>query len=409
MFSRFKQKIRCSRDCASLLAKRGLFSFFCLFPLQNKIIATTMRGRKYGDNPQFIFEKIHNLRPEFDLVWLVNDEYSVELPKWLRKISYYKKQVRLIYELSTAKVWINTHRFERYWRKRRGQFVIETWHGGLGVKKIEGDLDEVRNSKRDMAEIRNTCFVSDVFVSQSSHLSNIYRSAFGYKGTIWKCGYPKNDCLFIGSDSAKNKIRTLYKTKEHILLYAPTMREGDQDSSKPTKKPYSIEWDALYSACCEKFGGDWTILVKWHPVLMNKLSSDFILSKHVINVTNYSDMQELLKASDVVVSDYSSCIFDAALLDIPCFTYATDFEEYKSKRGVYYEMTELPFPYARNNDELKKNIMNFNQKDYLRKWNAFKEKTGLYETGHAADDVAKKIIQFVDSGKIKWNVEDLIM
>ena len=142
---------------------------------------------------------------------------------------------------------------------------------------------------------------------------------------------------------------------------------------------------------------------------MNKLSSDFILSKHVINVTNYSDMQELLKASDVVVSDYSSCIFDAALLDIPCFTYATDFEEYKSKRGVYYEMTELPFPYARNNDELKKNIMNFNQKDYLRKWNAFKEKTGLYETGHAADDVAKKIIQFVDSGKIKWNVEDLIM
>lgn len=80
----------------------------------------------------------------------------------------------------------------------------------------------------------------------------------------------------------------------------------------------------------------------------------------IIDATNYPDMQELILAADAFISDYSSCIFDAALRNIPCFTFATDFEKYKGDRGVYYEMDELPFSYAKNNDELISNIKNFN-------------------------------------------------
>lgn len=383
--------------------KKTLFFIFSFFPLQDKVVATTMRGRKYGDNPQFIFEHLHSINPNLDLVWLTDSSYTPKIPCWVRNVLYYGDTVKLIYELSTAKIWINTHRFESYWTKRKGQLVIETWHGGLGIKKIEMDYLNESKNEFNVNEIKNTCKLADVFISQSDHLTNIYRRAFGYKGKIWKCGYPKNDCLFLDKKDARNNIHSIYKTKEHVVLYAPTMRAGDQGSQHPTIKPYSIDWDALYGALCKKFGGEWTILVKWHPVLMNTLSSDFISSKHVIDVTKHSDMQELLRASDVMISDYSSCIFDAALLNIPCFTYATDFDDYKSERGVYYEMEELPFPYARNNQELINNILNYDYNQYIARWEEFKKKTGLYETGHAAQDIAEKIIQFIDKGSVEWN------
>lgn len=71
------------------------------------------------------------------------------------------------------------------------------------------------------------------------------------------------------------------------------------------------------------------------------------------------------------------------LREISCFTFAKDFAEYKSIQGTYFEMEELPFPYARNNDELKNNIQSYDHNDYLKKWEQFSERTGLNETGHA--------------------------
>ncbi|MCQ2199389.1 MAG: CDP-glycerol glycerophosphotransferase family protein [Paludibacteraceae bacterium] len=382
----------------------SLFYIFRIFPIQDKIVATTMRGRKYGDNPQFIFEALHREKVNLNFVWLVNKEYNVKLPSWVRPVNYYKDQIRLVYELSTSKVWINTHRYESTWRKRNGQLVIETWHGGLGLKKIEGDVEKVRNTKWEMKEINNTISLSDVFISQSDHLSNIYRRAFGYQGPIYKCGYPKNDCMFSDREcSRKNVMAFLGRTNVKVLLYAPTMREGDQGSERPNMLPYNIQWDRLYCSLVERFGGDWILLVKWHPVLANTVPADYINSNHVIDVTKYQDMQELIKAADIMISDYSSCLFDGALLGIPCFSYATDFDKYKEDRGVYYEMEELPFPYAKNNDELISNILSFNDDDYKKRWLEFKERTGLYESGHAAVDIASKIIEFVNTGETVWS------
>ena len=103
-------------------------------------------------------------------------------------------------------------------------------------------------------------------------------------------------------------------------------------------------------------------------------------------------------------ADYSSCIFDAALRRIPCFTYATDFDQYKyEERGVYYEMEELPFPYAKNNDELEQNVRTFDMEDYLKKWDAFAVRMGLKETGHAAKDIAEKMADFLNGKKVTWN------
>ena len=133
-----------------------------------------MRGRKYGDNPRYILEELKKELPTLDFVWLVAEGYNVLTPNWIRKIPY-KITLKTIYEISTARIVIDSHRFRSAIRKRKGQFFIETWHGGLGIKKIEGDIQRVLETPWEVAEIKNTTKLADVFISNSDHLSNIYR------------------------------------------------------------------------------------------------------------------------------------------------------------------------------------------------------------------------------------------
>ncbi|MEE3414464.1 MAG: CDP-glycerol glycerophosphotransferase family protein [Prevotella sp.] len=372
----------------------GLIFLLCrLLPIKDKIVATTMRGRKYGDNPKFILEELKKELPTLDFVWLVAEEYNVVTPNWIRKIPY-NITLKTIYEISTARIVIDSHRFRSAIRKRKGQIFIETWHGGLGIKKIEGDIQRVLDTPWEVAEIKNTIKLADVFISNSDHLSNIYRRAFGYQGPIWKCGYPKNDILLQDHSHIAENVRKELKIGQNqkIILYAPTYRDGFAWGDERDFSVFDVNYEQTKKAVQEHFGGEWVILVKWHPTMLPYIKRNNIHYNNVMDVTCYNNMQELLCAANIVISDYSSCIFDAALREIPCFTYAKDFEKYKGTQGTYFEMDELPFPYARSNEELINNILRYNHEEYLERWDEFKKKTGLVETGHAAKDIAEKIV-----------------
>ena len=248
--------------------------------------------------------------------------------------------------------------------------------------------------KWEIKELHNTVKMADLFITNSDHLTKIYRKAFQYKGVIWKCGYPKNDILFSDATIPAKKIREYYRLsgETRIVVYAPTFRSGGDDKER-LSKIYSIDFVRLKEALEKYWGGRWTVLVKWHPIMQD--FAEISYDNGVINASKYQDMQELILGSDAFISDYSSCIFDAALRRIPCLTFATDFNEYKAERGVYYEMVELPFPYARNNDELIHNIKSFDLESYLNRWDAFSDRCGLYESGHAAKDIALVINEFM--------------
>lgn len=362
-----------------------------------------MRGRKYGDNPRFIMEELKKEVPKLDFVWLVAEKTNIEIPTWMRTIPY-PFSLKTIYEISTARVLIDTHRFRSILRKRKDQVFIETWHGGLGIKKIEGDIQRVLDTPWEVAEIKNTSKLADVFISNSDHLSNIYRRAFGYLGPIWKCGYPKNDILLQDHSHIAENVRKELKIEQNkkLLLYAPTYRDGFAWGNEQDFSVFDINYEQTKKAVQEHFGGEWVILVKWHPTMLPYIKRNHIHYDNVMDVTDFNNMQELLCAADIVISDYSSCIFDAALREIPCFTYAKDFEQYKGTQGTYFEMEDLPFPYARNNEELIDNIHNYNHEDYLKRWNEFKIKTGLVETGHAAKDIAIKIKETLFGNHVIW-------
>lgn len=378
------------------------FYIFRLFPLKNKIVATTMRGRKYADNPKFIIEKIHDLYPEIDLVWLVGRNCDYELPSYVRPVSYHNL-ITKVFEMSTAKIWINSHRIENYHRKRKGQCFIETWHGGLAVKKIELDVPRVKQSKWEIEELKTLCKLADVCISNSDNLSNLYRQALGYNGIIFKSGYPRNDVFFADNTKAIENVKKHFELNgKKICLYAPTFRDDFERKGLFDLSLFDIDVPQIKKSLKNRFGGEWEVLIKWHPILTLYVNENHIHIPGTIDATYYQNMQELLLAVDVVISDYSSCMFDVALRKIPCFIYAKDFDKYKEERGVYFEMDELPFPYARNNDELISNILTYNHDDYIEKWKQFTIRTGLHETGHATEDIANKIIDILNGKIVVW-------
>ena len=383
----------------------ALFYLLRTFPIKkNKVLVSVFKGSRYDDNQKYIMEELHKLIPDLDIVWVKNPKFEYELPEWTRPVKW--QSWRCVYEYVTAKIWNSNVIVPDYFVKRKGQLYVETWHGGLGVKKVAGDIiGDYAADRKNIRMFKNHSDMADVFVSNSDHLSAIYRRAFKFHGPIWKCGYPKNDMLVQNNPEDGVKARNdLGIPQDHkVLLYAPTWRLRFGQEQHIDMTVYDLDMDRLKKTLTETFGGEWTMLIRFHPLLRLYATGYQETHPEVMDVTDYQDMQRLLMATDVMISDYSSCIFDVALRRIPCFTYATDFSHYKyEERGVYYEMEELPFPYAKNNDEMEQNVKAFDMEEYLKKWDAFAVRMGLNETGHAAKDIAQKMADFLNGKTVEW-------
>ena len=382
-----------------------IYWLFNFLPVQrNKVIATTMRGRKFSDNPRFIIEKLHELNPDLDIVWFVDDRYQYSVPSWVRVVPYYRfGMLRRIYEMATAKVWINSHMWEVFVQKKKNQLFIQTFHGSVVLKKIYLDIPGYKRHGFPYEELVITSKMTDVFISNSDFNDSLIRRAFGYNGKIFKCGFPRNDELIRPKSDSRKIVRDkLGLDGKKIFLYAPTFRSEFEKTHHIDYGVYDIDFEGVHQALTDTFGGDWVILVKFHPIMQNYIDEKkYFKQSFVKNVTSYVNMQELLAAADFVLTDYSSSIFDSAIAGIPGFTLGLDYEEYMSDRDVYFKLEELPFPFARTNEELVKNIRNFKVDEYSKKWDSFKKEIGLYEKGHSSEKIVEMICQYLDEGTIK--------
>ena len=377
-----------ARELLARLYRRtaaGIFYLFRIFPIQeNKVVVNSCAGRKYGDNAQYILEELHRRRPDLDLVWLKDPKYDYQVPSFLRTVPV-RHSLRREFEMATAKVWIGTHFFTWFDRKRPRQFVIQTWHGGMGIKKTGLD-HEVDSEYRGTVE--NNGRLMDLAISNCRHLEGVYRNGMGYRGEILRCGYPRNDLFFSDVSEKRRKVLDTLGLSDgdRLLLYAPTYRGHGRD------KDYGVDFDRLRQAFAKRFGGNWTVLMRYHPSLLAKGVSRASFGEGVYNVTRYPDMQELICAADAFLSDYSTSLFDAALRRIPCFTFAVDLEEYQRFPGIYYEMDSLPFAFSQTMEELEMAVAAYDQEVSDQDWHAFCADQGLVETGHAAKDVAERIL-----------------
>jgi len=363
-------------------ASAAVWELCRLLPLQeNKVVFCSAGGRGFGDNPKAVALALLEQRSDLDLVWLTR-RMDIELPAGIRPCPYGTPQA--VKELSTAKVWVNDSRGGAR-HKRKGQRYLQTWHG-FALKHIEraaGNLPEhyVRQCKQDSS-------MTDLLVSNSEFMTRVYREDFWYEGEIGAYGSPRNDVMFRPNESG-SKVRAFFRLppETNLLLYAPTFRDdGSVDG-------YAIDPETALKACEARFGGQWSALLRLHPNAAALSGGLFPYDgRRIIDATAYPDMQELLLACDLLITDYSSSMFDYALSGKPCIQFAVDLEQYSRDRGFYFPLDKLPFPLARSNAQLEEVILGFDEQRQRTRWDAFAGEQGFCEDGQAAKRCADWIL-----------------
>lgn len=378
-----------------------LFYLFRNFPLQNKIVFCSFYGENYEGNPKYISDYLLEKRKDIKQVWINHTKSKFNLDASIKVVKW--GSIKMIYEMATAKIWVDSHTKPIWIKKRKKQLYIETWHGGLGMKKIEGDTGE-RFTPYMIKSIKHNSGMADLFISNSTHLTNIYKRAFWYEGPILESGFPKND-IFYAAREKLDEIRTKVLKKlnipldKKVVLYAPTFRDEQK------LDVYDIDFKQLKKNLDNKYNEDFVILFRLHS-RMRSLSKEFgKLYKETIDASYYDDMQELIIATDIFITDYSSGIFDFASLRRPGFLYAKDIEDYEKERGLYFDLHDMPFPLAQNNEELEKNIMEFDYNKYKEDLEEFFVKMGLKDNENSVKKISDVIEKYIDTGKIELEKE----
>jgi len=218
---------------------------------------------------------------------------------------------------------------------------------------------------------------------------DVFKKSLAYSGKILEFGMPRNAILLSEHEDIIEKVYkklNILRNKEvGIVLYAPTFRGTTGNTSFiPTEEQFSI--NKVLTFFNEKFNKKFIFLFRAHHTM--KITID---NECCINVTDYPDMQELLCASDVLITDYSSCMGDMALMRKPIFLYTPDLDEYIKDRGFYWDIHSLPFPIAGAEEEFLQNIENFDLPDYIKGVESYFLKLGTYES----KDSIKKTIDWL--------------
>ena len=374
----------------------SLFYAMRPFPIKkNKIAITNYFGQGYGDNAKYIVEELQKSGKKLDIVWMVRN-MDAKFPAGVRAVKYMSPQY--VYEMATARIWINNSRQLAFVRKRKGQFYIMTWHAGIAFKRVEKDV-ESSLPPRYVDAAKADSKMADLFLSDSKWTTELYRRSFWYDGKIGEFGLPRQDVLFKQDSKKIGRVRRKLGIKDnaHILLYAPTFRKNNVfNESFDSMKVYDLDWNRVLSELSNKFGGEWIGLIRLHPNIAD-LKNNLVLPENVLDATFYPDMQELLMISDCLITDYSSCVFDFGMAGKKAFLYALDLEEYQKDRDLYFKHGELPFPLTQSTEELVSCIWNFDSDEYDKQLNAFfHDRCGVYEGGHASEITAGIILDEIN-------------
>lgn len=219
-----------------------------------------------------------------------------------------------------------------------------------------------------------------------------------YSGKIIRTGIPRVDILLRHTSEMHNKYRKTYNIPQdaNILLYAPTFRGGSQTTDRSVSNNiYTLDFEAVIQILEQKFGGDWYIFLRLHPQVSNVMKEMPVkrYSEKVIDVSQLPDMAEILAASDALISDYSSSVFEAAIMKQLVFLYIEDEEEYVKERGTLrFKLEDLPFPVAKNQNELIEAISHFEREKYeIGVDKLLKYEIGVFDDGYASERVADLI------------------
>ncbi|MDO5849823.1 MAG: CDP-glycerol glycerophosphotransferase family protein [Methanobacteriaceae archaeon] len=366
---------------------------------KNMLIFESSTGRNYSGNPKYIYEELvkEGLDKELKCIWIFND-INTKIPGNAKKVK--RSGFKFLYYTAKSGFWIFDSRHQYYLRKNKKTKYIQTWHGTV-FKKLGLDIDKLNMSgdtdaKKYREEFRKNTSKWDYLISQNPHSTKTFKRAFDFKGEMLEIGYPRNDILVNNNDEENiNKIKdklNIPKDKK-VILYAPTWRDNQFNKIGEYKFATAMDFDMMK----ESLADDYVLIVKYHYLVKDNI--DWSKYKDFIIECNASwDIQELYLISDMMITDYSSVMFDYSILKRPMIYFTYDIEDYKNNiRGMYFDIfKEAPGPTITNNSELINYIKNFDLKEYNNKYGnkykKFNEKFNPFDNGNASKAVVYLIL-----------------
>ena len=360
-----------------------------VMPIKRNRVCFYLHQRKgYTCNLKYITEQLlKEYGNRAEIVWITKYPATCS--------SLVKRGIRVVkygtfahwYYQFTSKVVVVNDAFPESVLLRRRQFTINTWHASMNYKKIgPASVKFVNDIARKVFMIRNK--QPQMYVSGSAYFTEDTSRSFGFDKKVFvPFGMPRNDIFFRDPAPVTQKVKKRYALPSgcKLVLYAPTFRDGYKEDI------FGIDFGRLTEALRRRFGGEWKVLYRKHYFVNAK---DVILDRNTYDVSDYDDMNELLVAADVLISDYSSCLWDFSITKRPSFVYATDIDKYHSDdRDFSYPLEKWPYPIARNNDELEAAILSFDTADYAAKVEEHHRDGGIYDDGHASERVADVIVK----------------
>ena len=357
---------------------------YCKEPINPKrIVFESMWGKKYSCNPKALYEYIDQNHPEYECIWSFTDQ---RFPVKGNAIRVRRNSLEYWHYMATAKYLVNNVNFGDDYIKREGQIEIQTMHGtplktlGLDVKQ-DFRTEEAREKFIQKNQRWNYLIVQGEFMEEKAF------PVWHFEKEILRTGYPRTDELYHCSDERKAELREIMGIPEgkKVILYAPTWRR---------KGRFDLELDLQLMK--EAFQDEYVLAIRLHH-LANKCGDLPNDDPFVINLTAYHSIEDIYQITDVLITDYSSVMFDFALLDKPMLFFTYDMEDYSEQlRGLYVDFTsEAPGPLLYDTEGLVDEIRKIDQYQsrYQEKIAAFREKYLTYECENSCEKVFEQVMK----------------
>jgi CDP-glycerol glycerophosphotransferase len=368
---------------------RTMFRAARLLPFKRTTLFESGLGKQYTGNPKYMYERLVARGESQRSIWILNTTQRMKDPT-TRKIARYTP--RFYWNLARAKVWITDQHFPHGLKPGRKTSFIQTWHG-TPLKRLLLDQDQfVAQPKDYLAKTLKRIAYWDVMIAQSERAASFFRSAYAFLGPVLTEGYPRNDILARNDPADVDLVRKRLGVPEgkRIVLYAPTFRDDERSGTY---------WNHDMALDLEAFGreldDEFFLLVRTHHFVRKNSSLSSLLAGFGKDVSGYGDVQELLLVADVLVTDYSSLLFDFSVTGRPMIFYAYDLEHYRDElRGFYldYEQ-EMPGPIVRSSDEVIERIASVDswQGEYGEAIERFQRSFCPNDDGMASDRVINNL------------------
>ena len=354
---------------------------FWILPMdREKVLFSSFDGRQYSDSPKYVYLKYLEKEPDRKarLLWAANGKETLAKMRRQGLNAVNTRSLRFYAVFATCgKVVVNQH-IRTCLPVRKGQVVLNIWHGsGPGKTVALHDRGASLYEKKHYA-LQNRKYTA-FLTGCTFNTQTVCRGAFGFGGTVLEFGLPRNSLLLGPHGEAEARVRKRFCLPEGkgIALYAPTFREGGND---PAEKPDPA---AVVRALEARFGKPFVFMYRAHHASLEKGGPG--IPDGCLDACDYPDMQELLCAADVLITDYSSSMTDMALMGKPVFLFVPDKDLYMEKRGLYWPVERLPFPFALDRAGLERAILDFEPEAYGERLRGYFDRIGNKESADSAD------------------------